>query len=795
MPVKTVTVGVIIGSTLMALLLTGSSRNAASPSQQKSPGSPELVRLKTRGVTLYNEGRYLEAREMFRAAAALAEKEKNYKVAVGNRINGGICSELLLQFREALVELTDAKEQALNFGQTVLLETALNSIAALYIRIGQPEKALQIARDALPMAEKTDRSLHAFLLYQNAFATAELGQVEESIPLFLQCLNEFLDLGDVGNAIAALGTLGRKSLEKQRTDLAEWTFHEGFRLARTHKVFLSASILVGLAKVRHLRGDDHSAAILFDSAVASPPRFTPRFGVLADRGEFRSKTGDIRGGFADYAESRKMAAEMRTDIVPADQDRVALESGLSQVLEGYIDSGNRLWMQTGDRSLLEETFDAAEQDRLWSLRALIPEANDWRTRLPSHYWDVLARYQSLVRSAPAPASDAGKKANALRQELQRMETDAGGKPTESNAETPLAHIRNILDDDTVLLSFHASKISAWLWAVDRSRMEAVRLCPTQQIELEVSALRRALQDGDGAAANEQGHKLYRDLFGHVPETFLARRHWLLELDGPLYELPFAALVTNQGAEPAYLIEHADIRIIPGALLAQRGSIPADAGFLGIGDPVYSPADERYRGTRFHSGQSLPRLPNTAPELEACIRAWGRPAGSRLLTGPDARIVPVRAALKTNPAILHFATHIVAQKDEFQSGVIALSLDSDGVMGLLGPREIVARGVRPKLVVMNGCHSAQGQALPGAGLMGLTRAWIGAGAMAVLATQWDIPDDAAQSLMTDFYRSLHAAPEQGAAAALQTAQRKALLSPSARRLPGSWAGYFLLSRTL
>ena len=80
-------------------------------------------------------------------------------------------------------------------------------------------------------------------------------------------------------------------------------------------------------------------------------------------------------------------------------------------------------------------------------------------------------------------------------------------------------------------------------------------------------------------------------------------------------------------------------------------------------------------------------------------------------------------------------------------------------------------------------------------MGLTRAWIGAGAMAVLATQWDIPDDAAQSLMTDFYRSLHAAPEQGAAAALQTAQRKALLSPSARRLPGSWAGYFLLSRTL
>jgi CHAT domain-containing protein len=117
------------------------------------------------------------------------------------------------------------------------------------------------------------------------------------------------------------------------------------------------------------------------------------------------------------------------------------------------------------------------------------------------------------------------------------------------------------------------------------------------------------------------------------------------------------------------------------------------------------------------------------------------------------------------------------------------------MGMLSPREIVARAPGAKLVVMNGCHSAQGEALPGAGLMGLTRAWIGAGAMAVIATQWDIPDDDAQSLIADFYRALKAAPERGAAAALREAQLAALQSPDSRRLPSKWAGYFLLSRLL
>jgi CHAT domain-containing protein len=76
-------------------------------------------------------------------------------------------------------------------------------------------------------------------------------------------------------------------------------------------------------------------------------------------------------------------------------------------------------------------------------------------------------------------------------------------------------------------------------------------------------------------------------------------------------------------------------------------------------------------------------------------------------------------------------------------------------------------------------------------MGLTRAWIGAGASAVLSTRWDVPDETAQSLMVNFYRALREGGNP--ALALRDAQLAALRSGGPDRQPLRWAGYFLLSR--
>jgi CHAT domain-containing protein len=751
-----------------------------------------MKRLYTEGARLYASAEYARAREAFLQAADFAQQAGDQTKAAFDWNNAGYCSIQTMQFSAALVQLKHAEQIA---GSAHLLRPLIftqNNLATLYIHMGQFNKAVLTAQEALNgPAGHADADTRALLLCEVASALVELKRFDEAVPYYIDAVNGLLDAGDSNTAARVLGAFGNDSLEKRRLDLAEWALGEGLRLLRMKGPDTPTGILRGLAKMKSLQGKPEQAAALFQAALNAPSGPTPRWGLYADRGEFRLRSGDLTGALADFRESRRIIAGMRLDMVPADQDRITLESGLSDVLEDLVNAGNLLARQKGDHAVLRETFDAAEQDRLWSLRALVPTANDWRARLPEHYWELLAQFQTLERAGTTqPKPDLEKQLMRLETELQQIEANAAGNSAanEGTTQSPLDHVKAVLDDDSVLLSFHITKTSSWVWAVDRRGVDVYPLPPTKQLEAETTAFARAVRDGAPSAT--LGAQLYRDLFGAVPGGYLHHPNWRLALDGPLYELPFAALVAGEDSHgPVYLMQRAVLQAVPGALLLKRDAIPADGELLAIGDPIYNTADSRYLGKRAGAELMLSRLPNTASEIDACARAWNSP-GQALLTGTNAQPAAVEAAMTRSPAIVHFATHVISGPGDFHSGLIALSLDSGGVMGLLGPKDIVARPIGTKLVVMNGCHSSQGQALPSAGLMGLTRAWIGAGASAVLATQWDVEDGEAKSFITDFYRALRAAPARGAAFALREAQLSALRDGKGT---SGWAAYSLLSR--
>lgn len=797
MPNKSATVAAIIGSTLIALLLTGSSRNAASfPIHLLSFEESEVKVLASGAMALLAGGRYQEAGTAFRMVAVHAQRAGLARAAAMNWNNAGASALYAMQFRTAKADFVKARSSAEANHENVPLAIALNSLAGLYIQTGQYESAVRVAQEALDgPGGRASPLVRANLLYHVAFGNMELGRFENARPYCSEAIDAFLDRNDLESAASAWGSFGIQFLEKDRLEDAEAALSEGLHLVRVHHLRASANLLAGLARLKSRQGDGRSATSLFDVALSAPPfGVTPRYIIYAYRGQFRLDSGDLRGALADFRESRRLATEMRADMVPVDQDRVALENGLSLVYDGLVNSGNRLARETSDKTLIKETFDAAEKDRLWSLRALIPVPNDWRTTLPQNYWELLLQYQGLERTALSqPSAGLDRRIAGLRLELEQMEADPAAHSARESTQSPLAHIQKILDDRTVLFSFHISKTSAWLWAADREHVDVYPLPPLQAIQPEVDAFNTALRKGSDVT--RLGTNLYHELFAAVPDRYLRHKRWLLEVSGPLYDLPFAALATGANSQdPEYLVEKAELQFLPGALLAERGEIPADGEFLGIGDPVYNPADTRYRGSPTKPEFLLARLPNTATEVLACARAWNSPR-PQLLAGTEAELGRIRRAIEAKPAIIHFATHVVTAPGDFRSGLIALSLNPAGEMGLLGPKEIVARPVTARLVVMDGCHSAQAESLPSAGLMGLTRAWIGAGAMSVLATQWDIPDDSAQALMTEFYRALRASPESGAAFALRASQLKLLRDPRARNAPTTWAGYFLLSRML
>jgi len=205
---------------------------------------------------------------------------------------------------------------------------------------------------------------------------------------------------------------------------------------------------------------------------------------------------------------------------------------------------------------------------------------------------------------------------------------------------------------------------------------------------------------------------------------------------------------------------------------------------------------------------LPRLAASQEEVRSASFAWSASNGAKqqnearsvLLIGLDANLRSLNAALAERPSIVHFAAHVIPNPKALDRVYIALSLASDGAPELLSTSDVAHLKLDDSLVVLSGCDSARGSALPGSGLIGLVRAWLMSGAAAVIASLWPTPDDRGV-IFSSFYTELRKetglqghSPVRSAAEALRRAQLEMLRTNSWRAQPKYWATYLITGRT-
>jgi len=142
-------------------------------------------------------------------------------------------------------------------------------------------------------------------------------------------------------------------------------------------------------------------------------------------------------------------------------------------------------------------------------------------------------------------------------------------------------------------------------------------------------------------------------------------------------------------------------------------------------------------------------------------------------------------------IVHFATHgLINSEHPELSGLVLSLVDENGKWqdGFLRMSEIFNLRLPADLVVLSACQTALGKEIKGEGLVGLTRGFMYAGAERVVASLWQVDDQATAQLMRHFYRGM-LKENLRPAAALRAAQIE--MSRSSRwSSPYFWSGFVI-----
>lgn len=764
-------------------------------------GSLEALAAQARD--LFRTGQYPQAIQKFDIVRTQAEAAHLTDLAVRAIGNTGACEFALHRYQDALRTLLRAHGLAESIGDTSLATLFDANIASLYSDLGELDAAAQWTQGILMrlkrLSPKDQRQSEPQLLLQMATLRARQHRMAEAEALFGLGLDAADRAGDLELYATGWNRLGEEHLRQHNLRAAEAALLEAYRIRKLNHLPLDSSYR-SLGRLRLEQGDLASASELLDRAVelsARPRGPLPAWNVYYARGRVALAQGRLHKAVEDLRIAVRLARDWRWIAPAGDAARIGMEGGLEDVYSALIEAGNRLYLETGDAALIRETFEAAEENRAASLRALVAVRQETEAaQLPPAYWEALGRLQRAevqsLRTAGTQAEAANAQVAGIRAELARMELTLGPAAAPLPAAL-LDRARATLDGDAALLSFHLGASDSWMWALDREGLVLHRLPGREAIEFQVQAAANALRT-DAASADLAAAQLYGILFGTLEPRFQQKTRWLLALDRGLFETPFAALRTGD----AYLAETHTLELIPGAGFwieaAARPRTPISPVFVGLGDAIYNTADPRL--TRQPGAKSpllLPRLVASGHEVEDCARAWGAGSGRGehvLLEGEAASRANLLRQLARNPAVVHLATHVLRSPDPSAQGLIALSLTPRHENELLPPQEIAGWHTAAGVVVMSGCHSAEGRVLPGTGLLGLTRAWLVAGARSVIASNWATPDENG-GLFSALYRRLGTDQSAGPAAALRAAQVEMIRAGGWRARPRYWGAYFVV----
>jgi CHAT domain-containing protein len=338
-------------------------------------------------------------------------------------------------------------------------------------------------------------------------------------------------------------------------------------------------------------------------------------------------------------------------------------------------------------------------------------------------------------------------------------------------------VQSMLDNgptSSALIEFYTlpDRIIAFVLQASNYRPEIISIpFPRRQLQMCVDILRKEMKPPDQEAQGTPGkwqeplEPLIKAILPHLKALDLL----YFVPHGLLHYLPLHALQVNGD----YLIDRLPIAYAPSAAVLGR---------------VLQRADDR-KGAKqpraLVAGDPTLDLPHARLEAEQVAGFFN----AKPFLGERAS----KAALKplmANRDIVHLACHGVFDVDEPLKSYVSLAGAKQPEKELTA-LEIMGLELRAELVVLSACQTGRSAIRKGDELVGLTRAFLYAGASSALVSLWDVADESTAQLMADFYGRLYDKQERSAESKAVALQKAMLELRKVKGHPRYWAPFILV----
>jgi len=699
-------------------------------------GNPRLSGyiLLSSGSIRYLVGEFEHAGEIFREAHRVAEEAGAADLVAGSLVNLGLVLIEQGAHAEALEKLEAALDVCRREEERRGEIRTLNNIGLCLSRM----------EDYAGAVERLERA---------AELAASIGGAGVS-PIHIQ--------RDIGLCYLMQGDLGE----------AERVLREALELAAASEMpLIVAEIRWGLARAVRQRGDLDGALRLLEEAITARERLRVRMAPTLMGGRFFGRRGLI------YEEAIDLLYALDQQAPNGGYDRRAF--AIAQQAKARMSLEILAEAEIDLRPHGTPAFREEEERILPQLEALIGRSGGASSAERDSLAPLIARLEGRLESLSA---------EARAQDPRYAELQYPAPPNLDELQ------RDILREGEVLISYALGHEASYLWAVGPECFRFVQLPARETIEQRVGDLLPLLRDYNLLGAEASYYQaacrpVSNDLLSPVSDLLAESGAVWFVPDGILHYLPFEALLldapsagsTEHAHETGFaglpfLIRRLPVGYVPAAsvLALLRRSAPLDPAvdLLAIGDPQPPPEEELSLFARAVLGTGAVALPHARAELDG-IQALFADEQTHALLGTAATLGALRRAAAEGPfAAVHIVAHGIFNERRPQYSGLLLGPE-EGDDGFVTLAEIYGLELSCTQLTLAACSSALGEEIAGEGLVGLTRAFLYAGARNVVSALWEVSGHGTALFMQEFYRQLRDNPVADRVHALAAAKRAML----------------------